>query len=101
MQMLAGAAATRRAGGSVQEVRQVSEIAELYGLDAFRSDQDIHTGKGYPANQKCKYGDEPATKRVVWADGRAYVPVCDKHLATAKRKLSDVVAVHDIPSPTH
>jgi hypothetical protein len=79
----------------------VSEIAELYGLDAFRSDQDIHTGKGYPTNQKCKYGDEPATKRVVWADGRAYVPVCDKHLATAKRKLSDVVAVHDIPSPAH
>jgi 8-oxo-dGTP pyrophosphatase MutT (NUDIX family) len=79
----------------------VSEIAELYGLDAFRSGQDIHTGKGYPSAQKCKYGDEPATKRVVWADGRAYVPVCDKHLATAKRKLSDVVAVHDIPSPAH
>src|SRR5205814_7332589 len=37
MQMLAGAAATRRASGSVQEVRQVSEIAELYGLDAARS----------------------------------------------------------------
>jgi hypothetical protein len=60
-----------------------------------------YAGKGLPATQKCKYGDEPATKRVVWADGRAYVPVCDKHLATAKRQLSDVVAVHDIPSPAH
>lgn len=70
-------------------------------LYALPFEYGIGDGKGFPSTQKCKYGDEPATKRVVWADGRAYVPVCDKHLATAKRQLSDVVAVHDIPSPAH
>lgn len=83
--------------------------ATLYGLTAAQgwsapSTVDLYgiaDGRGFPGTQKCKYGDEPATKRVVWADGRAYVPVCDKHLALARRKLSDVVAVHDIPSPAH
>lgn len=47
--------------------------------------------------QKCKSCDNPATKGVIWADGRAYVPTCDKHLASWKKKLADVVAVRKIP----
>lgn len=41
-------------------------------------------GKALPKSQKCKYGDEPATKRIIHAEGRAYIPVCDKHLAKGK-----------------
>jgi hypothetical protein len=47
--------------------------------------------------QKCKSCPDPATKAVVWADGRAYVPSCEKHLAGWKKKLDDVVAIRDIP----
>jgi hypothetical protein len=42
---------------------------------------------GLPKTQKCKYGDEPATKRVVWAEGMAYIPVCENHLAKAKHRI--------------
>lgn len=49
---------------------------------------------------KCKYCTEPATKRVIWADGRAMIQVCDKHLSTAKKTIADqddeVVAVENI-----
>lgn len=51
--------------------------------------------------KKCRYGDEPATKRVIWADGRAAIYVCDKHVATAKEQIEDenhddVVAVEPL-----
>lgn len=29
--------------------------------------------------QKCKFCDDSATKSLIWADGRAYMPVCDDH----------------------
>jgi hypothetical protein len=29
--------------------------------------------------QKCKFCDEQASKSLIWAEGRAYVPVCDQH----------------------
>lgn len=43
--------------------------------------------KKLPAQQKCKYCHEQATKRIIWAEGRAYVPVCDSHLAKGKEDL--------------
>lgn len=50
--------------------------------------------------QKCKYCDGPATKALIWAEGRAYVPVCgDKHLAKARKKVGENgVAVRSIPT---
>lgn len=40
--------------------------------------------------QKCKFCDSPATKAFIWAEGRAYVPVCgDKHLAKAKETTGE------------
>jgi len=49
--------------------------------------------------QKCKFCDEPATKALIWADGRAYVPVCgDDHLAKAREKVGEKgVGVRPIP----
>lgn len=50
---------------------------------------------------KCKYCDEPATKRIIWADGRAKIETCDKHVATAKETIEDeqhdeVVRIDDL-----
>jgi hypothetical protein len=40
--------------------------------------------------QKCKYCDSPATKALLWAEGRAYVPVCgDEHLAKARKSVGE------------
>lgn len=39
---------------------------------------------GLKVAQKCKYGDEPATKAVVHSEGMAYVPTCEKHMGKAK-----------------
>lgn len=33
----------------------------------------------------CKHCDGPATKALIWAEGRAFIPVCDRHEALARR----------------
>lgn len=38
----------------------------------------------FPKNQKCKYCQAPATKRIIHSEGMAYVPTCDKHLDKGK-----------------
>jgi GNAT superfamily N-acetyltransferase len=40
-------------------------------------------------NYKCKFCKEQATKGIIWAEGRAIVPCCDKHLAKGKVSLDD------------
>lgn len=52
--------------------------------------------------QKCKYCDSPATKAYIWADGRAYIPVCDAHKKTAETRIvkknnDEVTAIRAIP----
>lgn len=52
--------------------------------------------------QKCEYCKQPATKAYIWADGRAYIPVCKKHEQKAKSDIVDknndaVTEVRDIP----
>lgn len=37
----------------------------------------------------CKFCKEPATKGVIWAEGRGIVPCCDKHLAKGKVSIDD------------
>lgn len=38
-----------------------------------------------PAQQKCKYCDAPATKRILHSEGMAYIPTCDNHLDKGKK----------------
>jgi len=38
--------------------------------------------------QKCKYCDEPAAVSLIWADGRAYIPVCKAHERKARNKIA-------------
>lgn len=40
-------------------------------------------------NYKCKFCKDPATKGVIWAEGRAIVPCCDKHLGKGKASISE------------
>lgn len=37
--------------------------------------------------QKCKYCEEPAALSLIWADGRAYIPVCKGHESTARNRI--------------
>lgn len=63
------------------------EVKELI-RDLVLGLQDDEHKAGFPANQKCKYGPELATHRVFHAEGMAYVPVCDAHLARAKSRIT-------------
>lgn len=74
--------------------------------------KDVHSGSapattvpaglgGIPKRQKCKYCKAPATKRMLWADGRAYIPVCDAHQDKARHQIvtvnkDEVAKVQDI-----
>jgi hypothetical protein len=53
------------------------------------------------APQKCKWCDEPGTKSLLWAEGMAYIPTCDKHEQRTRNKIEkgnndEVVAVKQI-----
>lgn|GEM_PF-6443884 len=37
--------------------------------------------------QKCHYCKSPATKSLIWADGRAYIPVCEEHESDARDQI--------------
>ena len=41
------------------------------------------------APQKCKYCDRPAYKSYIWAEGRAYIPVCSQHELTAREEIAE------------
>ena len=43
-----------------------------------------------PKTQKCKYCDAQATKRIIHAEGRAYIPTCDEHLKKGKQAAARV-----------
>ena len=43
-----------------------------------------------PKTQKCKYCDAQATKRIIHAEGRAYIPTCDEHLKKGKQEAARV-----------
>lgn len=37
--------------------------------------------------QKCKYCDQPAERSLIWAEGRAYIPVCRAHEQKARNRI--------------
>ena len=43
--------------------------------------------KGLPRTQKCSYCDDRATKRLLWAEGMAYIPACDAHEKDARHQI--------------
>ena len=43
--------------------------------------------KSLPKTQKCEYCDDQATKRLLWAEGMAYIPTCDAHETSGRRQI--------------
>ncbi|WNM67043.1 portal protein [Gordonia Phage Schomber] len=76
------------------DTRQENVVAERLTHVKFRKDTrhwESKEGetKKLPKSQKCKYCKDEATKAVIWAEGRAYVPVCDAHVQKAKTSLRE------------
>jgi hypothetical protein len=42
-----------------------------------------------PERQVCKFCDQDATQRLLWAEGMAYIPACDDHVEKAKKVIED------------
>lgn len=40
-----------------------------------------------PKTQKCEYCDDRATKRLLWAEGIAYIPTCDAHESDGRHRI--------------
>lgn len=61
----------------------------------------LHTA--LPKTETCKYCEQQATKRVLWAEGMAYVPVCDSHEAKARETVGEdeVSGVQPIEAALH
>jgi len=53
------------------------------------SDHQAVTKEAATKSHKCKYCDKPAVKSHIWADGRAYVPVCAEH---SMKGMADIKA---------
>lgn len=43
--------------------------------------------RGLPKTQKCEYCDDQATKRLLWAEGMAYIPTCEKHETDGRHQI--------------
>lgn len=77
----------RELGGGMRRID-----GKLFWVDPVRGTVEpykggVHLGKTAAKLAKsytCKFCKEPATKGVIWAEGRAIVPCCDKHLEKGK-----------------
>lgn len=63
-------------------------------------------GKGLPKTQKCKWCDNQATKRYLWAEGMAYIPTCPDHESKTRdciegKNHDEVVGIKDIAYKDH
>lgn len=41
----------------------------------------------YKKPRTCRWCDQPATKSMIWADGRAFIPTCDAHEAKTRNQI--------------
>jgi hypothetical protein len=66
---------------TIEELSVTEPIPELVQPD--------DEGGDPAAPQPCQFGDEPATKSLLWAGGASYTPVCDEHEAEARAQLEE------------
>lgn len=74
------------------DTRQENVVTERLSHVKFRKDTrhwESKEEKKLPKTQKCKYCTNEATKAVMWAEMRAYVPVCADHVTKAKDNLKE------------
>lgn len=70
-------------GGNVSEKVQAAAAAALAEWEKMKAAAHAKGSKALPKTQTCKYCKDQATKRVLHAEGMAYVPVCDSHESRA------------------
>lgn len=51
-----------------------------------RASEFLNEGKTKPI--KCNYCDADATQRLIWADGRGQVAICNKHESNARKDVN-------------
>lgn len=59
---------------------------------------DLAEETSYLRDQKCKYCANPATKSILWAEGMAYIPVCEAHLEKGKGAVTNPMTEEPDPS---
>jgi hypothetical protein len=73
----------------IAKTRRLQEMATVEEIDRYIEVLIEESFVGPRGRQKCKYGDHPATKSLVWAERAAFVPVCDKHEQRARDRLAE------------
>lgn len=73
------AAAKRSLASAYRQLGEEPPFADV--AQTFAAAPGLHKDGTPPV---CKYGDEEATKYVLFAEGMAYIPTCEKHLDQAK-----------------
>jgi hypothetical protein len=91
--------AAKAAPGGVGESLAVPAVWR-YQLETKKA-KGSHGGV-FDKSYSCKYCESGATKAYVWADGRAFIPVCESHRGKAKSQIEDrnedsVAGVVDLP----
>jgi 2'-5' RNA ligase len=86
-------------GDAVKTARAYMErahrVKEAYPgeIEAWIEERLEEAARGPATEQACHYFregcTERATKSLIWADGRAYIPVCDTHEKTARAKVAE------------
>ncbi|AKL88292.1 portal protein [Gordonia phage GMA6] len=84
--------------------RQEDVVADRLNHVKFRKGTRHWEEKGgdkFPKSEKCKYCKEPATKRIIHSEGRAYVPVCGDHLSKGKEAAASSTPPGSGPDPSN
>ena len=71
------------------EAKMLSEVAKIKAIPVIPTEHTFEEGTLHRSH-KCKYCDKPATLKIIWADGRAFIPVCDKHKEKAIYQIEKI-----------
>jgi hypothetical protein len=71
------------------EAKALTEIAKIKTIPIIPTEHTFKEGS-LQRPHKCKYCDVPATLAIIWADGRAFIPVCDNHKEKAIHQIEKI-----------
>jgi len=71
------------------EAKMLSDIAKIKIIPITPTTHTFGTGF-LERSHKCKYCDESATMAIIWAEGRTFIPVCDKHKVKAIYQIEKI-----------
>ncbi|MCK4816412.1 hypothetical protein KA005_11650, partial [bacterium] len=71
------------------EAKMLTEIAKIKTVPVIPTEHTFKEG-ALQRPHKCKYCDKPATLAIIWAEGRAFIPVCDNHKEKAIHQIEKI-----------